>query len=163
MKRLIIATLSAVALLLAQPAAHAQDTPQPLNTLPRYGGKVKSKALQKVDRTFISSELKKYRYDARAASDVSVELGWQHLAQQNPVVSIKRFNQAWLLDSTNADVYYGFSACLSLQGNAKGAREYFRLAQRRDQKNQGMQKYNERLAQVRSKQQDADVPGVVLS
>ncbi|GAA4386187.1 hypothetical protein [Hymenobacter koreensis] len=162
MKRLLLATLSAFTFLLAQPvAAGTQVKQQPLNTLPRYGGKAKSKELQKIDRAFVGAELKRYRNDARAASDVSVELGWQHLAQQNPEVSIKRFNQAWLLDSTNCNVYYGFSACLSMQGDAKGAREYFRLAQRRDPKNQGIQKYNERLTRVR--EQQTDTPGVVLS
>ncbi|KAA9325829.1 hypothetical protein F0P96_18855 [Hymenobacter busanensis] len=163
MKHLVVASFAGLCLLLGLPAASYgnHDGPRPINTLPRYGGKAKSKALQKIDQDFIASELRKYRRDAHAASEVSVELGWQHLAQQDPAVSIKRFNQAWLLDSTNCNVYYGFSACLSLQGDAKAAREYFRLAQRRDPKNQGAAKYNERLAELRNKQ--ADVSANILT
>jgi tetratricopeptide (TPR) repeat protein len=145
MKRLLLA-LPLVAFSLTDALATGQQSgPAPLNTLPRYGGAAKSKALRKLDQEFINQSLKQYRQDRRAASESSVSEGWSHFYASDLTTSIKRFNQAWLLDSTNASVYYGFSACLTEQGEAAAAHRYFQLAQRYDVQNQGANKYYERL------------------
>ena len=144
MKRLLVA-LPLAALTLLGTLAHGQSAGVALNTLPRYGGVQKSKALRKLDQEFISQSLKQYRQDRRAASESSVSEGWSHFYNSDVTTSIKRFNQAWLLDSTNANVYYGFSACLSEQGEAAAAHRYFQLARRYDVQNQGANKYYERL------------------
>lgn len=145
MKRLLLA-LPLVALTLTEAlACGSQSGPAPLNTLPRYGGAAKSKALRKLDQQFISQSLKQYQQNRRAASESSVSEGWSYFYASDLTTSIKRFNQAWLLDSTNASVYYGFSACLTEQGDPAAAHRYFQLAQRYDVQNQGASKYYERL------------------
>ncbi|GAB2967063.1 hypothetical protein GCM10027048_42190 [Hymenobacter coalescens] len=145
MKRLLVA-LPLAALTLLGTLAHGQaGGAAPLNTLPRYGGQPKSKALRKLDQEFINQSLKQYGKDRRAASEGSVSEGWSRFYASDLTASIKRFNQAWLLDSTNANVYYGFSACLTEQGEAAAAHRYFQLAQRYDVQHQGASKYYERL------------------
>ncbi len=46
-------------------------------------------------------------------------IGWEYFYESDYETSMKRFNQAWLLDSLNADVYWGF-------GNLLGTRHEFR-------------------------------------
>lgn len=145
MKRLLLALPLVVCTLTAALAGGTQSGPAPLNTLPRYGGASKSKALRKLDQQFISQSLKQYQQNRRAASESSVSEGWSYFYASDLTTSIKRFNQAWLLDSTNANVYYGFSACLTEQGDPAAAHRYFQLAQRYDVQNQGASKYYERL------------------
>ncbi|OON67670.1 hypothetical protein [Hymenobacter sp. CRA2] len=144
MKRLLVA-LSLAALTLLGTLAHGQTTGLAINTLPRYGNQPKTRAMRKLDQEFINQSLKQYRHDRRAASEGSVTEGWSHFYANDLTTSIKRFNQAWLLDSTNASVYYGFSACLTEQGEAAAAHRYFQLAQRYDAQHQGANKYYERL------------------
>jgi hypothetical protein len=96
---------------------------EPINTLPRYGSVPKTPALRKLDQQFVNSSLRQYHNDRRAASEGCVSQGWSHLYDSDLTTSMKRFNQAWLLDSTNCNVYYGFSACLSERGHAKPRRQ----------------------------------------
>jgi tetratricopeptide (TPR) repeat protein len=45
-----------------------------------------------------------------------LRFGWKHYAQADMETSMKRFNQAWLLDSLNAEAYIGFGTILNDQG-----------------------------------------------
>ncbi len=45
-----------------------------------------------------------------------ISLGWQYFYEKKLDVAMKRFNQAWLLDSLNADVYWGFGNLVGMQG-----------------------------------------------
>src|ERR1700733_5120132 len=42
--------------------------------------------------------------------------GWQYLNSGDPLSAIKRFNQAWLLDPNNANVYWGLGSAQSTLG-----------------------------------------------
>ncbi|UYZ60055.1 hypothetical protein [Hymenobacter latericus] len=144
MKRLAYPLLLLSIALLRVPAMG--QAKEGINSLPRYGGIVKSKALRQLDQEFIASALRQYNNDRRAASESCVVQGWSYFYDNNFSTSVKRFNQAWLLDSTNCNVYYGFSACLSEKGDAAGAHRYFLMAQRLDSRNQGANKYYDRLS-----------------
>ncbi|WP_400193696.1 tetratricopeptide repeat protein [Hymenobacter sp. B81] len=96
-------------------AAQMQVGGVPINELPRYGGARKTKAALKADQAFLADC--DQRFPSRdSAARAMLAAGWQHLSQQQYPTAIKRFNQAWLLDSTNAGVYWGFGAWCGIQG-----------------------------------------------
>ncbi|RAK67034.1 tetratricopeptide repeat protein [Hymenobacter edaphi] len=85
-----------------------------INELPRYGGGRKTKALLKLDQAFLADC--DQRYPSRdSAARAMLAFGWRYLHQQDYATAMKRFNQAWLLDSTNANVYRGFGVLCGVQ------------------------------------------------
>ena len=97
---------AALSLLLSAHLAFAQDQ----NLLPKYGSAPKSEALQAADATFLSTMDKLYHGDrAKASEDVGLR-GWQYLSQQDLDDAMRRFNQAWLLNSRNGTAIWGMAA-----------------------------------------------------
>ncbi|WP_345115154.1 tetratricopeptide repeat protein [Hymenobacter algoricola] len=111
-----------------------------INERPRYGGLTKTAAYLQADQEFIAQALRKYG-TAQAAMQAHVNFGWHYLATDHAPTAIKRFNQAWLLDSTAADVYYGFSAYLQQQGQTEEAERFLQLGKRHDKGNEALLKY----------------------
>jgi tetratricopeptide (TPR) repeat protein len=111
-----------------------------INERPRYGGLTKTAAQLEADERFIARSLHEYG-TARAAMQAHVRFGWHYLATNHAPTAIKRFNQAWLLDSTAADVYYGFSAYLQQQGQPDEAERYRQIGQRHDNGHEALLKY----------------------
>ncbi|MBK9148686.1 MAG: hypothetical protein IPM12_12830 [Flavobacteriales bacterium] len=74
---------------------------------PRYGDREKSAAQRSTDAEFVRSVLAVDPVP-RSASDRLIQHGSSLLAGGDMVQSMMRFNQAWLVDSTNADSYWGF-------------------------------------------------------
>ncbi|QNE39399.1 tetratricopeptide repeat protein [Hymenobacter sp. NBH84] len=114
--------------------------PNQINELPRYGGLRKTPEQVATDQRFIAQVLQQYG-TAQAAAQAHVNFGWHYLTTGHAPTAIKRFNQAWLLDSTAADVYYGFSAYLHQQNRPAEAAQYEALAQRHDTHNKGLVRY----------------------
>lgn len=110
------------------------------NERPRYGGLTKTAAHLAADQQFLAQALRQYG-TAQAAMQAHVNFGWHYLATDQAPTAIKRFNQAWLLDSTAADVYYGFSAYLRQEGQPAEADRFMQLGQRHDQGNKALLKY----------------------
>lgn len=50
-----------------------------------------------------------------AASEAFVAVAWKHLESDDLENAIRRFNQAWLLEPENPDVYWGFVSVLYLR------------------------------------------------
>ncbi|MHA4895824.1 tetratricopeptide repeat protein [Pedobacter sp. PWIIR3] len=76
---------------------------------PKYGNGIKTSEQKKADQQLIDS------YTAQdgsrhKASDGLIKIGFNYLYKGDLRTAMYRFNQAWLLDSTNADVFWGFSA-----------------------------------------------------
>ncbi|WP_190242627.1 tetratricopeptide repeat protein [Hymenobacter lapidiphilus] len=67
-----------------------------------------------------------------AAAQSYVNFGWHYLQMGHEPSAIKRFNQAWLLDSTLAEVYYGFSAWAQQKGQPAQSERFRLLGQRYD-------------------------------
>ncbi|GAB2784994.1 tetratricopeptide (TPR) repeat protein [Hymenobacter luteus] len=105
------------------------------------------------DRQFVATALREDN-TPRAAAHAYVNFGWRYLHSSSPVVAIKRFNRAWLLDSTLADVYYGFSACLQHQGQTAEAERFRQLGQGHDAGNQALIRYYGSLAYGQSLRRD---------
>jgi tetratricopeptide (TPR) repeat protein len=111
-----------------------------INEQPRYGGLTKTAAHFEADERFLAQALRQYG-TAQAAMQAHVNFGWHYLATDHAPTAIKRFNQAWLLDSTAADVYYGFSAYLQQQGQTGEAERFMQLGKRHDNGHEALLKY----------------------
>jgi len=85
-----------------------------INLLPMYGRQTKCEEQMKDDQKFISEIDAKFE-NRLTAVKYHVDKGWEHFYKADYETSMKRFNQAWLLDSLNADIYWGFGNLLGMK------------------------------------------------
>jgi len=97
-------------------AALAMPQVQPGETLPMYGqpGIVRPDDLKKADAAFARQATTKYGSPG-AASRVWASQGWASLRDGKLDLALEQFNRAWLLNSKNYQVFWGFGAVLSEQ------------------------------------------------
>lgn len=102
-----------------------KDICTPLDdTLPMYGNIEKCKPQLLADEKFIKASVDEYG-SRQEAADNMLRFAWKHLAEGNFDTATKRFNQAWLLDSLNADVYKGFANVMLEKGMDQESLVYF--------------------------------------
>jgi tetratricopeptide (TPR) repeat protein len=80
-----------------------------IRLLPEYGNVRKSTGQLEADQTLITDELKQ-NGTHRKASENLVKVGFDYLYRGDIRTAMYRFNQAWLLDQKNENVYWGFGA-----------------------------------------------------
>lgn len=91
--------------------------------LPKYGYQAKSEGEKQADQELIKSVLEKDSTN-RKASDHLISLGFKYL-YKDIKTAMYRFNQAYLLDSTNSDIYWGFGGVyLTLGDYARAEKQY---------------------------------------
>ena len=100
-----------IALLLACASASAQN----VNEQPLFGEQPKSEASSNADRQFIESA-SAAAGSREAAAQLEVTRAWQQLKQGDAEVAIQGFNQAYLLNPKNAEVYWGLGVATTQQG-----------------------------------------------
>jgi tetratricopeptide (TPR) repeat protein len=101
----------------------------PTEKLPMYGqpGIARPENLKKFDEDFIRDAT--FRFGSRgAASRVLSEQGWESFRKGMLDVAMRRFNEAWLLNPKNYQVFWGFGAVLSEQGKLTAAIEQLETA-----------------------------------
>ena len=110
-------------------AAFAMAQAQPAETLPMYGqpGIVRPDDLKKADAVFARQATTEYGSPG-AASRVWAAQGWVSLRNAKPELALQKFNQAWLLNSQNYQVFWGFGAVLSEQRKFGEAIEQLEVA-----------------------------------
>ncbi len=102
-----------------------KDICQPLDeTQPMYGRVEKCKPQQLADEKFIKAIEEQYGSRQDAVNSM-LRFAWKHFMEGDLDNSMKRFNQAWLLDSLNADVYKGFGNIMMDKGMDKESIRYF--------------------------------------
>jgi tetratricopeptide (TPR) repeat protein len=101
-----------------------QDCQEGINLLPMYGGVKKCTQQIKADEEFLSFCDKTFK-SRREAIAHQIKRGWEFFYKGQLDLSMKRFNQVWLLDSTNADAYWGFGNILGKQGKYQESLIYF--------------------------------------
>lgn len=81
-----------------------------IDNLPMYGqpGITRPELWKKADADFIAKATAGFGGDRKVASKAWSEQADRFLAQQNLDFAMRRYNQAWLLDDTNYEVYWGF-------------------------------------------------------
>ncbi|WP_210462303.1 tetratricopeptide repeat protein [Rufibacter roseolus] len=87
-----------------------------INLLPMYGGKPKPKNLLALDKKFLATVDKGGGTRAENSKYFS-DRGWQYFQQGDFATAMFRFNQAWLLDSTNSKSYWGFGLICGMLEN----------------------------------------------
>jgi tetratricopeptide (TPR) repeat protein len=101
--------------------------------LPKYGSQPKSDAEKKIDQDFITVALEKDS-TKRKASDHLIRLGFNYL-YRDIKTAMYRFNQAYLLDSTNSDIYWGFGGVYMTLGDYEKAKILYQEGLSVDPKN----------------------------
>jgi tetratricopeptide (TPR) repeat protein len=94
-----------------------------INTLPKFGGEKKTPEQIKLDQDLIDWALKKAGGDARYAAEQAARVGWDYFYNGDSSTAMKRFNQAWLLDPTYADAYWGMAVIVGNGGDDAQALE----------------------------------------
>lgn len=89
-----------------------------------YGGIEKCKEQKQIDETFFKNCDKGFK-TRKEASAYFASRGWDFFREKDYSTAMKRFNQAWMLDSANANVYWGFADLLSVQRNFHQALPFF--------------------------------------
>ena len=95
--------------------------------LPRYGLLPKSESEIAADKNFVTETMKQPQFNGghRAASDHLIKLGFNYLYRRDLRTAMYRFNQAYLLDSTNTDIYWGYGAFYMTLGNYEQAKKQY--------------------------------------
>jgi tetratricopeptide (TPR) repeat protein len=116
MKRLFRQSIL-VFLFLSSGCASTENCPANINLLPMYGGAKKCPEQIKADNEFLK-QMDLIDKNRKNSAQDRVDRAWDYFYQNKLDTSMMRFNQAWLLDSTNPDVYWGF-------GNLLGKKHQF--------------------------------------
>jgi tetratricopeptide (TPR) repeat protein len=82
-----------------------------------YGEVKKCEQQIELDNEFILESEKQFK-NRKEASEYYVSKGWEYFYKDDNDTSMKRFNQAWLLDNSNSQIYWGF-------GNILGRKKEF--------------------------------------
>ena len=98
-----------------------------INLLPMYGRVKKCPEQLAADKKLIEDSERMYNSRQQAAA-AFVGRAWQHYNANQLESAMRRFNQAWLLDSTNAELSWGFANILGKQGQDAKSLPFFRLA-----------------------------------
>jgi Tfp pilus assembly protein PilF len=91
-----------------------------IRLLPKYGYAVKTDDQKKADQEFIEAALKQDTTNRRASNHL-IRLGFQYL-YTDITKAMYRFNQAYLLDSANSDIYWGYGGVYMALGDFAKAR-----------------------------------------
>src|SRR5690606_616546 len=98
-----------------------------IRLLPKYGHIPKTEEQQKLDQKFIDETVQqeKFKGDRTAASNHMISLGFNYLYRGDVKTAMYRFNQAYLLDSLNNDIYWGYGAVYMTLGNYEKAKQQY--------------------------------------
>lgn len=101
-----------------------KDCKEGINLLPMYGKTKKCADQLKSDREFMESCDNQFKTRSEA-SIYYTSRAWEYFNRDENDMAMKRFNQAWLLDSTNADIYWGFGNILGKRKKYEESLIYF--------------------------------------
>lgn len=124
---------------------------EPDNTKPMYGNFNKEGKYKNIDNEFITTAVKQFG-SKDSACKVYVNFAWRHLFGNDRITSVKRFNQAWMLNPKNCDVYYGFYVFEMLGNNQTEADKYFAMGQDYDTNNKSALKSIDLLTTLYARQ-----------
>lgn len=94
-----------------------------IRLLPKYGHAVKTAEQKKSDKEFVETTLKQHS-TKRAASEQLIDLGFKYI-NSDIKTAMYRFNQAFLLDSSNTDIYWGYAGIYMILGDYKNAERQY--------------------------------------
>lgn len=80
-----------------------------MRLIPKFGNYPKTEAQKEADKELIKAYLAQEGSN-RKASELLVKLGFDYFYKSDLKTAMMRFNQAWLLDPSNENVFWGFGA-----------------------------------------------------
>ena len=95
-----------------------------IRLLPKYGNLPKTADQKDADNELINTYVKQEGTRSKASVTL-INLGFDYLYRGEIKTAMYRFNQAWLLDSTNVDIYWGFGAIYHSLGDYESAIEQY--------------------------------------
>ncbi|MEO7212252.1 hypothetical protein [Mucilaginibacter sp.] len=95
-----------------------------IRLLPEYGHVAKSEEQIAADKELIATELKE-NGTHRKASDALIKMGFTYFYRGDLKTAMYRFNQAYLLDATNENIYWGFGAIYGSFGDYPATLEQY--------------------------------------
>lgn len=95
-----------------------------IRLLPKYGNQPKTEGQKHADQELINTYVRQH-LTRRKASEGLIKLGFDYLYRGDIRTAMYRFNQAWLLDSSNVDVHWGFGAVYHSLKDYKSAMEQY--------------------------------------
>ncbi|MDB5256169.1 MAG: hypothetical protein JWM14_864 [Chitinophagaceae bacterium] len=96
-----------------------------IRLLPKYGLVTKTAEQKEADESLIADMLSK-GLTRQEASKQFIEVGFKYL-YKDLKTAMYRFNQAYLLDSTNTDIYWGYGGIYMVLGDLNRAREQYQI------------------------------------
>ncbi len=132
-KKIIIGAILAVVIGITFFFASKQNIPsgypEDANLLPMYGNIEKPPHIIATDEQFIQSATGNGQITKEEASMYMTYVGgWGYFFTEEYDMSMKRFNQAWLLNPENYHVYWGFGRLLEKQNKNNEAKEMYEKA-----------------------------------
>ena len=98
-----------------------------IRLLPKYGHRQKTENQKQLDEKFIKETMQQeaFKGNRTIASNQTIKLGFNYLYRGDLKTAMYRFNQAYLLDQTNTDIFWGFGAVyLQLGLNDQAKKQY---------------------------------------
>jgi hypothetical protein len=94
-----------------------------IRCLPKYGHVEKTAGQLEADTIFIQNTLTEFT-SKRLASEHLIDLGFKYI-YHDVKTAMYRFNQAYLLDSTNSDIYWGYGGVYMILQDYPRAKEQY--------------------------------------
>lgn len=117
----------------AQQSSLSEQAKTNKRLLPKYGNQPKTSQELEADKSFIESTLAspEFKGDRRMASNYFIGRGFDYIYKRDAKTAMYRFNQAYLLDSTNTDIYWGYGAFYMTDNNLTAARQQYEAGLKR--------------------------------
>ena len=98
----------------------ASDPNIHLNEIPMYGGDAITEQQETANNNLIM-EIKNLNVTREEAAEQAIMRGWEFFRSGDILASIKRFNQAWLMEPNHWEVFWGFGDYLGIIDEFEGA------------------------------------------
>lgn len=128
------------------------------NKKPMYGEFEKTKEHQEIDEEFRQTCLEQFG-SIDSSVNVQIDHAWRYYYNNQLETAMKRFNQAWLLNSEFPDSYFGFASLLETQGKTTEAQRFYRMGLDKDVKKARAEICYQRIADC--KEQLKDINGTI--
>jgi len=98
-----------------------------IRLIPKYGNAPVTEERKKSDEIFIDETMRQEQFkgDRTAASNHLITLGFNYLYRGDLKTAMYRFNQAYLLDTLNAEIYWGYGAVYMTLGDYEKAKAQY--------------------------------------
>jgi tetratricopeptide (TPR) repeat protein len=126
---------------------------QPDNKKPMYGEVQKSDEYKKIDEDFKKECLDQFG-TIDSSVNVQIDHAWRYFYNNDLKTAMKRFNQAWLLNSEFPDSYFGFAALLEMQNSKTEAERFYKIGQEKDKSKERAKICYQRIADCKEQLRD---------